>query len=95
MFLIEKGACAAVKDIAFHLEGEIGYALCVQTKLFLLVILQLPFWLPTSRFFSNFPSVFPSLSLVSLRRFPFCLARCDFRLFSSFNSDAPEAYTAL
>ena len=24
MFLIEKGACAVVKDIAFHLEGEIG-----------------------------------------------------------------------
>jgi hypothetical protein len=25
MFLIEKGACAVVKDIVFHLEGETGH----------------------------------------------------------------------
>jgi len=26
VFLIKKGACAVVKDIAFHLERESGYA---------------------------------------------------------------------
>ena len=25
MFLVEKGACAVVKDIVFHLGGEIGH----------------------------------------------------------------------
>ncbi len=26
VFLIKKGACVIVKDLAFHLEGEIGHA---------------------------------------------------------------------
>jgi len=38
---------------------------------------------------------FPSLSIISLRRFLFCLARCNCRLFRSFRSDAPEAYIAM
>ena len=34
MFLIIKGACAVVTDIAFHLEGEVGHVMkCVAIAL--------------------------------------------------------------
>jgi len=50
-----------------------------------------PLWhLPQEPFcneLSHMLSNFPSLSLVPLRRLPFCLARCGCRIFSSFCSD--------
>ena len=37
----------------------------------------------------------PTLSHAYLRRFPFCLDRCGYRLFPSFRSGAPETYIAM
>jgi hypothetical protein len=42
---------------------------------------------------AHFPSIFPSLSLVSLRRFPFCLARGQ-AFFQASAQMPPEAYIA-
>ena len=57
--------------------------LCIETKFFLLVILRLLYCFQLLVFSPKLSFIIPSLSPVSLRRFPYFLARCVYRLFAA------------
>ena len=77
---------------------EVFTALCVQTKLFMLVFMSYfgsHLASNLSPFPPDFPLLIPSLPFVSFRQFLFSLARYGYRLFQASAQMPPEAYLAM